>query len=80
MNNAHPRSSIKDAVLEKIRRGEVHMRPRWQFVLKGVLVALGAVLVALALLYLVSFVFFAFGSRACGLSRALAGAGCARFS
>ena len=59
MNNAHPRSSIKDAVLEKIRRGEVLMRPRWQFVLKGVLVALGAVLVALALLYLVSFVFFA---------------------
>jgi hypothetical protein len=51
--------SLRETVLGKIKRGEVTMRPKWQFMLKGILVVLGAVLLALALLYLVSFVFFA---------------------
>lgn len=59
MNERPSSSSLREAVLEKIKHGEVSMRPKWQFVLKGALMVLGAMLLALTLLYLVSFVFFA---------------------
>lgn len=59
MNEPQSRSSLREVVLEKIKRGEVTMRPKWQFMLKGALVVLGVMLLTLTLLYLVSFVFFA---------------------
>jgi hypothetical protein len=50
--------SIRDKVLESIKRGEVAMRPRWHFVLKGALVFVGAIITFSTLLYLVSFIIF----------------------
>lgn len=41
-----------------IEEGKAIMRPRWYFVIKGVLAVLGGVLIALVLLYLVSFIVF----------------------
>lgn len=40
--------------MERIKRGGVHMRPRWQFVLTSVLALLGAVITLLVLLYMAS--------------------------
>lgn len=51
--------SIKDEVLSRIKSGQAKMRPRWHFVLQAVLLALGAVILALTLVYLVSFIVFA---------------------
>jgi hypothetical protein len=44
--------------MDAIRSGKVHMRPRWKFVLSGVLAALGGVILLLTLLYITSFAFF----------------------
>jgi hypothetical protein len=49
---------IKDAILARIKNGQVSMRPKWHFVLKTLLIAVGGVLVLLAALYLVSFMVF----------------------
>src|SRR3989344_577393 len=54
----HNHNSIKDAVLAKIKSGQAKMKPRWHFVLKDALFAMGSVIVALTLLYLLSFVIF----------------------
>lgn len=45
-------------VLEKIKAGKARMIPRWHFVLQAALAAVGFIIVALASLYLVSFIFF----------------------
>lgn len=50
---------IKKNILGKIERGELYMRPRWQFVLKGILALVGIGIMALTVLYLMSFIFFA---------------------
>jgi hypothetical protein len=50
--------TIKEKVLEAIASGRAKMRPRWQFVLRAVLLATGAVLLLLLLVYLVSFTVF----------------------
>jgi hypothetical protein len=55
-NDRH--SAIKRSILAKIENGEALMRPRWHFVLKGMLCFFGVFLVALALLYLASFIVF----------------------
>jgi ABC-type multidrug transport system fused ATPase/permease subunit len=52
-------NSIKSKILEAIKEGEVVMRPRWHFVLRSVLMVLGAVLVLLGIMYIVSFIIFA---------------------
>lgn len=52
------KKSAREEVLDAIRSGEVQMRPRWQFVLRGTLAVLGGVLIALVLLYLVSLIIF----------------------
>lgn len=57
MNNEPPKS-IQDSILASIKTGRVQMRPRWQFVLKTSLMAMGLVLVALALLFVGSFIVF----------------------
>src|ERR1041385_3423472 len=51
--------SIKNKVLGAIEQGKVKMKPRWHFVLQATLLVLGTFLAVLALVYLVSFIFFA---------------------
>lgn len=53
------KKSIKDKVSEAIQSGEVKMRPKSDFLIKGVLMLLGAVVVLFILMYLVSFIIFA---------------------
>lgn len=50
--------SIKDDILKAIESGKVTMRPKWHFALTAALLFAGSVLVALVLIYLVSFLFF----------------------
>jgi hypothetical protein len=52
-------NDLKNKILESIKRGEVKMRPRWHFVLRSTLFALGCILVFLATLYISSFIIFA---------------------
>jgi hypothetical protein len=51
-------NSIKDSVIKAISDGKISMRPRWQFVLRAVLLICGIMVLVLALLYLVSFAIF----------------------
>ena len=51
-------NDIKETIIRKIQEGQVHMQPRWHFVLRTALIVVGTVLVALAVLYLFSFVLF----------------------
>ncbi len=46
------------SIIEKIKKGEIKMRPKWHFILKTLLVILGAVVACLFALFLVSFIFF----------------------
>jgi hypothetical protein len=80
MNDQNIKKSIKEIVLDKIKKGEVKMRPKAHFVLKTILALSGAIILALFVLYLISFIAFAlraggmgslpgFGSR--GLSSLL---------
>lgn len=50
--------SLKYRVLAAARRGDITMRPRWHFVLKGTLIGVGTLLTLLTLLYIASFVVF----------------------
>jgi hypothetical protein len=52
------KKTVQEEVVDAIERGRVCMRPRWQFILRGVLAALGGVLIALALLYVISLILF----------------------
>ena len=58
MNGQLKEKPIKDQILEKIKHGNVKMRPRWKFILQAVLLAVGIVLVLLVLLYFFSFTIF----------------------
>ncbi|MBU6500605.1 MAG: hypothetical protein KGJ89_04080 [Patescibacteria group bacterium] len=58
MEKENNKQSIKDSVLNAIKSGRAKMLPRWHFVLKGVLLAIGVLLLAFLLLYLVSFIVF----------------------
>jgi hypothetical protein len=51
-------NNIREIILERIKQGEVAMRPRWQFVLLTVLWALGILITFLSTVYLLSFVLF----------------------
>src|SRR3989344_3614541 len=55
---SHEIRSIKEEVIARIKRGETIMRPRWHFVLRAMLYALGVLIAALALVYLASFIMF----------------------
>jgi hypothetical protein len=57
--NKKEEQKIERNVLAEISSGKIRMRPRWQFILQAVLLGVGAVIVLLALLYLVSFILFA---------------------
>ena len=60
MNSLPPKSnnSIRDQIFTAIQSGQVAMRPRWHFVLRGVLLASGSIFLVLALVYLASFILF----------------------
>lgn len=49
---------IKQTIMRSIRSGDLHMRPRWHFILKSALFALGVLIFVLALAYAVSLVVF----------------------
>lgn len=50
--------TLKQKLEAAIKSGRVNMRPRWHFVLRGALLAVGVILLSLALLYLVSLILF----------------------
>lgn len=52
------RRDIKDSILNKIKGGEIKMRPRCYFILKAVLVFGVACVLTLSVLYLLSFIIF----------------------
>ncbi len=52
------KNSVLDNVLKKIETGEVKMKPRWYFVLRGILFLMLIIIGLLMTLYLVSFVLF----------------------
>ncbi len=55
--NPQPKS-LQEQILQSIQEGHIDMKPRWHFVLRTTLVAVGTMLVGCAVLYLVSFIFF----------------------
>jgi hypothetical protein len=60
MDKGNDKKSIKDQVMEAIKRGQVKMRPRWHFVLRASLFFTGLTIVSMALVYLASFIIFFF--------------------
>lgn len=58
MNDTNEEQPIREQVLHSIKSGRVAMKPRWRFVLKTSLFAIGSVIVFLAVLYLTTFVLF----------------------
>ena len=58
MNKTHLELQIQNGVLEKIRAGQVHMRPRIYFVARLMLTLLVAILALVISALVVSFVFF----------------------
>jgi hypothetical protein len=58
MSDQNNKPTVERNVMEAIRSGKVHMRPRWKFVLSGALAALGGIILVLTLLYITSFAFF----------------------
>lgn len=50
--------SLKDAVMKGIQEGTVRMRPRWHFMLLSALVLVGALVVCLTMIYVVSLVVY----------------------
>ena len=57
-NNTHHDSSLRTDIMNAIRKGGVHMRPRWHFVALSAFAIVGIVLVALTLLYVASLAVF----------------------
>ena len=51
-------NNISEKIAEKIKKGEVKMRPRFQFVFKSILIALGIFVILGTALYLISFILF----------------------
>lgn len=58
MNEESQQKSEQEEILDAIKAGDIKMRPRWQFVVRGILAVLGGVLIALVLLYLISLIIF----------------------
>ena len=67
MEGEPEKKNIEQNVLAAIRSGEVKMRPRWRFILNAALVAVGVTILFLALLFLVSFIFFMLRHTGVGL-------------
>ncbi len=58
MNEKEEKKSISDTVLDKIKEGEIKMRPKIYFVFRAILLATGVVAVFFFSFYLVSFIVF----------------------
>lgn len=58
MNENKDKKEIKDKVLEAIKSGRAKMKPKWHFVLRGILISLLIVIAFLTLLSVWSFTFF----------------------
>jgi hypothetical protein len=56
--NEEERKPMQKNILAAIEAGKVKMRPRWQYLLRGGLLAAGLVLAALAVLFVGSFIVF----------------------
>lgn len=59
MENSEKQETIKESILATIKSGQIRMTPRWHFILKASLVAIGGIIIALTILYLASFIIFA---------------------
>lgn len=59
MDNNTPQKSIHERVLERIKGGEVSMHSHWYFVLRGALLAVGIIALALTVFFIFSFIIFA---------------------
>ncbi len=57
-NENHNLKPIKERVLEAIKSGNTHMRPKWHFILYGALFVIGGIILLLVILYLASFIVF----------------------
>ena len=51
---------MENKIIEKLKKGEVKMRPKWHFVLKAILLGLAIFFIALFSLFLFSFILFCF--------------------
>jgi hypothetical protein len=51
-------TDLKNNLIQKIKSGEVDMKPRWHFILKSLLLVFGVITAALIVVYLLSFVLF----------------------
>lgn len=58
MDDKTSSQSILEHVTTAIKSGEVTMRPKWHFVLRATLAAIGSITLLLTLLYLASFIIF----------------------
>lgn len=58
MTEQDNKPSVERGVMDAIHSGRVRMRPRWKFILSGVLAALGVVILVCTLLFIVSFAIF----------------------
>ena len=65
MNNQEQKNHISNKVLDKIKSGEVKMRPKIYFVFRTILLVLGVLVSILSLIYLASFIIFSL--RASGI-------------
>ncbi|MDD2732255.1 MAG: hypothetical protein PHI53_03630 [Candidatus Pacebacteria bacterium] len=65
MNNDKEKKSISQIVAEKIKKGEVKMRPKLYFILRAAFLVLSITVISLFVFYLISFI--AFSLRANGL-------------
>ncbi len=51
-------NNLKNNILNKIKSGEVDMKPHWHFVLKSLLLILGIIVAVLLTVYILSFIHF----------------------
>ncbi len=79
MDEDKEKKAVKEKVLAAIQEGRIKMRPRWRFVLSAALIATGAAIFLLALLYLVSFIFFVLHQTGIFFLPELGGRGLSRF-
>jgi len=58
MDNVEQKNSISDKIIDKIKSGDIKMKPRISFILKITLMSLGAFFLFFFIIYLVSFIIF----------------------
>ena len=58
MNNQQEKNLITDKVLNKIKSGEVKMKPKIYFILRTILFILGALVLVFFIIYFISFIIF----------------------